>query len=381
MKKIILALFLFVAYLSFTATFCQATVSNGTNQVIYNGDGVTSTFSFSFNVYNSASENDLLVSELNTTTGSVTNLTLNTDYTVSLTHATPSPGTITLTAGALATGINLSILRNLPLTQLVSEADNSATPASVRNNVYDRQVMVSQQLQQQLTRAVLQNIFATTSVTLPAGVANYGLCWDSTGTTITNCASLTGSIGVPIANGNLQTLTAANLVNGSSLFGTGTMTGLSLATLGTTGNVGIGTPSPSGARLVVSGGNVGIGSVSPGAQLDVPGTVRAGNFFALGTSFGFWGTPVSCVATTTYTAAHDGIVFVAAEATNTSNSVALYVNASNPASGGARVSNFGTAAANSSGEVAWFVSQGQNYEAVLTNMTIDTCQFVPVNHS
>lgn len=300
MKRLILALLL--AILPAFPVISHATVSNGTNQVIYNGDGVTSIFNFSFNVYNTASENDLLVSELNTTTGAVTNLVINSDYTVNLTHSTPSPGTVTLIAGALAVGTNLSILRQLPLTQNVTESDNSATPASVRNNVYDRQVMVSQQLQQQLTRAVLQNIFATTSITLPAPVANFGLCWDTTGTILTNCATLAGSIGVPIANSNLQTLTQANLVNGSSLFGNGKLTSLV-----TTGNVGVASITP-GDTLDVQGtlrvtnittgntvvfqdqasdptpfvidanGNVGVGSTLPGIALDVVGTVRATSF-------------------------------------------------------------------------------------------------------
>lgn len=273
MRNIILAVI--VALMGIAAPIkAIATVSNSTNQVIYNGDGVTTTFAFSFNVYNSSSENDLLVSEKNTTTGAVTNLTLNTDYTVSLTHATPSPGTITLTTAA-ASGISVSILRQMPLTQLVTEADNSVTPASVRNNVYDRGVMTAQQLQQQLTRAILQNVFATTSISLPAAVANYNLCWDSTATTLSNCAALSGSIAVPISNSNLQTLTTANLVNGSSLFGTGALTSLT-----TTGNVGIGSSAP-GSILDVQGtirdfnGNIGINTASPGQRLDVQGTVRA----------------------------------------------------------------------------------------------------------
>lgn len=311
MKKIILALIL--AFLPGFPSISNATVSNGTNQVIYSGDGVSTIFAFSFNVYNTASENDLLVSTLNTATGAVTNLTINTNYTVSLTHAIPSPGTITLTT-ALPVGTNLSILRNLPLTQLVTEADNSATPASVRNNVYDRQVMVAQQLQQQLTRAVLQNIFATTSITLPAAVANYGLCWDSTGTSLTNCASLSGTIGVPIANGNLQTLTAAGLVNGSSLFGSATLTSLATGTLTTTSNVGINSATP-GSKLDVQGtvrilsGNVGIGSSSPGTVLDVVGTVRATAFTGVGGSglLGPWTSPTCTTGGTSHQAATDGM--------------------------------------------------------------------------
>lgn len=282
MKKFVLSLLAGLALVIAGMTLGHATVSNGTNQVVYNGDGVTSTFPFSFNVYNSGTENDLVLQEENTTTGAITNLTLNTDYSVSLNGSIPSNGSVTLTAGALSVGTSLSILRQLPLTQLVKEADNSPTPAAVRNNVYDRNIMISQQLQTQLTRAVLQSIFASTSITLPAAVANYFLCWDSTGTNIANCAQLAGTIAVPIANSNLQTLTASNLVNGSSLFGSGTMTSFA-----TTGNIGIGTPAPTGGRLIVSGGNVGIGTITPGKSLDVVGTVRAIAFNGLGSTLTF----------------------------------------------------------------------------------------------
>lgn len=217
-KRILLSLMLLMSGCIGSAP-SFATVTSANNQVIYAGDGVTSTFTFTFNVYNTASENDLVVSKQNTTTGAITTLAINTDYTVSLTHSIPSPGTITLVAGALASGTNLSILRQLPLTQQVNIADNSATPAATTNSVYDRTVMIDQQLQQQLTRAILQNIFSTTQISLPAGVAGLVLCWDPTAMFITNCTA-TGvqTIPVPIPNSYLTALTSGSLVNGSSLY-------------------------------------------------------------------------------------------------------------------------------------------------------------------
>lgn len=219
MKKLILSL-LILSGLCFTwnVTKALATVTSTSNQVIYAGDGTSTNFNFSFNVFNTASENDLVVSKQVVATGAITTLVLNTDYTISLTHAIPSPGSITLTGGALAIGTNLSILRQLPLTQQVNISDNSATPAATTNSVYDRAIMITQQLQQQLTRAILQNIFSTTQVSLPAGVAGLVLCWDPTATAITNCTA-TGvqTIPVPIPDTYLQTIATTNVVNGSSV--------------------------------------------------------------------------------------------------------------------------------------------------------------------
>lgn len=218
-QRILLSTFLLMT------SFCISSISNATvtstsNQIIYAGDGVNTVFSFPYNVFNSASENDLVVSKQVVATGAITTLAINTDYTVALIHSIPSPGSITLLAGALPVGTNLSILRQLPLTQQVKISNDSPTPAATTNAVYDRSIMISQQLQQQVTRAILQNVFSTTQISLPAGVAGYVLCWDSTGMILTNCiATSTGvTIPIPIPNTYLSALTSANLVSGASFF-------------------------------------------------------------------------------------------------------------------------------------------------------------------
>lgn len=221
MNKLFLSLMLALIVPAFPG-ISHATVSNSTNQVIYTGDGVTTVFPFSFNVYNSASENDLVVQKENTATGAITTLALNnltSGYTVTLNNAIPSAGSITLSAGPLPIGTNLSILRQLPLTQLVSESDNSATSASVRNNVYDRQMMVSQQLNSLISLAVLQNPFSSTQITLPAPLSGYSLGWDTNGNLTNIFFGGTGStIPVPIPNSYLSSLTTASTVSGASLF-------------------------------------------------------------------------------------------------------------------------------------------------------------------
>ena len=92
-----------------------ATVSSNVNTVQYSGDGHSTSFSFNNNVY--------LASDLNvyeTTAGVSTLLTLNTNYSVSLTAISGVTGAYTASinlaggsspAGALAVGTQLTILR------------------------------------------------------------------------------------------------------------------------------------------------------------------------------------------------------------------------------------------------------------------------------
>lgn len=226
MKRMILFLILIFGTINLLTIPSYATVTSTTNQITYAGDGATSTFSFTFNVYNSASENDLVVNKVVLSTGVTTTLTINVDYTVLLTHSIPSPGTITLTAGALPIGTTLSILRQLPITQQVNIANNSATPASTTNQVYDRAIMISQQLQQQINRAVLQSVLSTSSITFPSAVSGQCIGW--TGSTLSNlaCSGSGGGGGggggtgfnPPIDDSQLQTISTANKVNANSIF-------------------------------------------------------------------------------------------------------------------------------------------------------------------
>lgn len=227
MKKILLSLMLLMAGFgisAFEGPDAYATVTSTTSQIVYAGNGVTSAFSFPFNVFNSSSENDLVVTKIVVTTGVETVLTINTNYTVTLTHRTPSPGIVTLSAGALPVGTSLLIQRVMPLTQQVSIADNSPTPAATTNAVYDRAIMISQQLQAQINLGVLQNPLATDSLTMPTAVAGQCIGWAGDGT-LTNlgCSGSSGGGGgsafnPPIADSQLQPITTASKVNGSSIY-------------------------------------------------------------------------------------------------------------------------------------------------------------------
>src|SRR5690242_13386093 len=117
MKKTILSALLLFGIISIPIPKAYCTVNSSTSKVIYTGDGVSTAFPFSYNVYLNT---DLLVQKVIVSTGVTTTLTLTTDYTVSLTHSAPTPGTVTLTGGALPVGTDLIILRSIPYTQLIN---------------------------------------------------------------------------------------------------------------------------------------------------------------------------------------------------------------------------------------------------------------------
>lgn len=373
-KKILLSALLALGLINLSVPLSQATVSSTTNQVIYNGDGVTSTFAFSFNVFNSASENDLVVSKQNITSGAITTLTLTTDYTVSLTHAIPSPGTITLTAGALASGYKLSILRQLPLTQNVRIADNSATPAATTNAVYDRLVMSDQQLQQQLTRAILQNPFATTGISLPAGVAGLVLCWDPTATTITNCTA-TGvqTIPVPIPNSYLVTINSAGLIDGAAMINLGSI--VSSAGIIPVANTPFGTTAnkliklDSSAKIPALDGS----QLTSIAASQITGTIGASQISAI------VGAPVAKNTGTIYQAATDGIVEVFGVSSG-GQGITLQAYTDSSATPSTLVQQIYIPDATNAalGGLSFIVKKSNYYQIVLSRGTVSGMVFIPI---
>ena len=171
-----------------------ATVQSTIDKKIYQGDNISTVFSFPYNIYLAT---DLAVYETVTSTSVTTQLTLNTNYTVTLTAISGVTGAYTASinlaggsspAGALAVGTQLTILRSLPLTQLINISDYSATPAATWNQALDRDAIKEQQLQEQINRAILApvNSTAPSGYTLPNPIANAYIGWDATGTFLTN---------------------------------------------------------------------------------------------------------------------------------------------------------------------------------------------------
>lgn len=156
---------------------------------LYTGNNTTPTYSFSFKIFEDA---DLRV--VQTDTNAVeTVLVLNTGYTVTG-AGTATGGSITLTAGNLATGYKLKIGLGLAITQPTSIRNQSAYYASVHEDVFDRLTKIDQQQDEKLGRVpMIREGLTGVDMALPDPVAGAALGWDARGTGLGNL--LGGSAG------------------------------------------------------------------------------------------------------------------------------------------------------------------------------------------
>lgn len=196
-------------------------ISNQTDKIFGTGDGVTLIFSFPFKIF---SPTDLVVYEIDTTqTPNVSyQKVYQTDYTVVI-NTSGEGGTLTFT---VAPPLNWQTLiqRVEPFTQSLELNTEGNLPAQQIENQLDLMTMLCIQVNEAVSRCpqlpVTYN--GTLPLLMPAPQANLVIGWDPTGTFLVNLmATAAGTIAVPISNANLQALIAANLVNGSSLYGLG----------------------------------------------------------------------------------------------------------------------------------------------------------------
>jgi len=138
------------------------TVSSTTSKVIYTGNGSASVFAYPFKIYEDA---DLVVTKVTISTEAETDLTLTTDYTVSG-AGEDGGGNVTLVAGALSALYKLVIRRVLDLKQETDYVENDPFPAETHEEVADRVVMIAQQLQEQVDRAVLSGVASESTTSL-----------------------------------------------------------------------------------------------------------------------------------------------------------------------------------------------------------------------
>ena len=149
----------------------------------FTGNGTASAFPFAFKVF---AAGDLDVLRTLTSTGVVTTLVLNSDYTVSLNadQNTSPGGTVTLTGGNLATGTTLLVASSVDNTQQVDLTNQGGFYPEVINDALDRATIQVQQVQGQANRGIR---YPDTEISLNAVLpkasdrANQYLAFDSTG--------------------------------------------------------------------------------------------------------------------------------------------------------------------------------------------------------
>lgn len=131
----------------FWASVSWATVSSETMLVQTSCNGTTTKYYFTFTIY---ADTEIKVVSINDTTNVETVLTLNSDYTVSV-----SGKYVTLTAGTKCpSGSTLNLLSNVPATQATDFTDGDALSASTLNNALDKLTIIAAQIKGNKTTSV-----------------------------------------------------------------------------------------------------------------------------------------------------------------------------------------------------------------------------------
>lgn len=119
----------------------------------FTGDGVTSTFPFTFAVF---SANDLFVLNLNVAAATVAVLSLTANYSVTLNEDQDSSpgGSITLVGAPLAVGATLTITTNVAQLQQVELTNGGAFNPDTINGALDLLTVLVQQLQDLVARSL-----------------------------------------------------------------------------------------------------------------------------------------------------------------------------------------------------------------------------------
>ena len=160
------------------------TVSTTTSRADYNGNGTTTAFAVPFYFLDNS---HLTVLRTQISTGVITTLALTTNYTVSG-AGNPAGGTVTCLVAPTA-GQKISILRNVPLTQLNTYVPNDPFPAASHERALDQLTMEVQQLDEAIDRALTlpaNTVAGSVSATLPTPEANKFIGWNSTANGLQN---------------------------------------------------------------------------------------------------------------------------------------------------------------------------------------------------
>ena len=158
------------------------TVPTTISRADYTGNGVTTAWSVPFYFLD---QTHLLVIRTQISTGIATTLALTTDYTVTG-AGVPAGGTVT-TVVLLTPDQRISILRNVPLTQLAHYVPNDPFPAATHEMIVDQLTMEAQQLSEAQGRALtLSPNSSGVSTVLPIPIGSNLIGWNSAATALTS---------------------------------------------------------------------------------------------------------------------------------------------------------------------------------------------------
>lgn len=152
----------------------------------FTGNGTASAFPFNFKVFKAA---DLIVVRRKVDIGAESTLVLNRDYTVALNHdqnANPG-GTVTISAGPLASGFTLIISSELPYLQPTDLTNQGGFYPAVVTNALDRLTIFCQQLAERMGRSLKLPITAPGNISTEIPLPNPKelIAWNEAGTGLT----------------------------------------------------------------------------------------------------------------------------------------------------------------------------------------------------
>lgn len=158
-------------------------VTNDDNKLLLEGNGTKTDFDFSFKIFK---DTDLKVYKIDKTTTPYTeNLqTLNVDYTVEISRITEG-GKVKYTV-APTTDEQAFIYRDIPITQPASIPTDTEYVEKTLENMIDRSCMISQQLKEEIDRAMKTPAFSSiTTIVIENPVDSRAIVWEINGTTAT----------------------------------------------------------------------------------------------------------------------------------------------------------------------------------------------------
>lgn len=188
------------------------TVPADINRITYTGNDSTDTYAYPFKIFE---DTDLQVYEVLIETGVATLLELTTDYTVDGV-GDDEGGNVVLVDGDLPSTKELLIVRSIPITQETDYEAGGPLPSEAHEDALDRIVMICQQLQEQIDRALKVAIQSEVSLEFPQPEAGKALRWNDDADGLENYTPESvegGGLTAPIVTGDIADLaiTAAKL--------------------------------------------------------------------------------------------------------------------------------------------------------------------------